>query len=147
MVHTPFFKAGIAGDGNYNRTLTPMSFQAERRYIWDARETYLAMSPLLWANQFNGALLMYHGMDDANTGTFPIHAPRMFQALNGLGRPVSLYQYPYEGHGPRAKETVLDLWARWAEWLDMWIKHPERGKNLHKATPDPRDVESGGNGK
>ena len=23
MVHTPFFKAGIAGDGNYNRTLTP----------------------------------------------------------------------------------------------------------------------------
>ncbi|MGH7464018.1 MAG: S9 family peptidase, partial [Longimicrobiales bacterium] len=24
MVHTPFFKAGIAGDGNYNRTLTPL---------------------------------------------------------------------------------------------------------------------------
>ena len=23
MVHTPFFKAGIAGDGDYNRTLTP----------------------------------------------------------------------------------------------------------------------------
>src|SRR4029079_6394411 len=27
MVHTPFFKAGIAGDGAYNRTLTPLGFQ------------------------------------------------------------------------------------------------------------------------
>ena len=26
MVHTPFFKAGIAGDGAYNRTLTPNGF-------------------------------------------------------------------------------------------------------------------------
>lgn len=143
MIHTPFFKAGIAGDGNYNRTLTPMSFQAERRYVWDARETYIRMSPVLWANQLNGALLMYHGMDDANTGTFPINSPRMFQALNGLGKPVSLYQYPYEGHGPRAHETILDLWARWVEWLDIFVKNPERAKNLH-AKPEPRQaIENG----
>src|SRR5262249_21667669 len=72
MAHTPFFKAGIAGDGNYNRTLTPMTFQTERRQLWDARETYLEMSPLLWADRINGALLMYHGIDDANAGTNPI---------------------------------------------------------------------------
>ena len=143
MAHTPFFKAGIAGDGNYNRTLTPMSFQSERRYLWDARETYLRMSPLLWANQIQGALLMYHGMEDANTGTFPIHSPRMFQALNGLGRPVSLYQYPYEGHGPRARETILDLWARWAEWLDIFVKNPERAKNLHSKPKQRQAIESG----
>jgi dipeptidyl aminopeptidase/acylaminoacyl peptidase len=122
MAHTPFFKAGIAGDGNYNRTLTPMAFQSERRYIWDARETYIAMSPLLWANQINGALLMYHGMDDNNSGTFPIHSPRLFAALDGLGKPVSLYQYPYEGHGPRGRGTILDLWARWCAWLDIYVK-------------------------
>jgi dipeptidyl aminopeptidase/acylaminoacyl peptidase len=122
LAHTPFFKAGIAGDGNYNRTLTPMAFQSERRYIWDARETYIAMSPLLWANQINGALLMYHGMDDNNSGTFPIHSPRLFAALDGLGKPVSLYQYPYEGHGPRGRETILDLWARWTAWLDLHVK-------------------------
>ncbi|MCZ6755805.1 MAG: prolyl oligopeptidase family serine peptidase [Gemmatimonadetes bacterium] len=122
MAHTPFFKAGIAGDGNYNRTLTPMAFQSERRYIWDARETYIAMSPLLWANQINGALLMYHGMDDNNSGTFPIHSPRLFAALDGLGKPVTLYQYPYEGHGPRGRGTILDLWARWCAWLDIYVK-------------------------
>ena len=132
MIHTPFFKAGIAGDGNYNRTLTPMSFQSERRYIWDAREVYFSMSPMLWANQMNGALLMYHGMDDANTGTFPINSERMFQALNGLDKDASLYMYPYEHHGPVAEETLLDLWARWVEWLDIYVKNPEKSKEQTK---------------
>src|SRR5262249_4570234 len=69
MVHTPFFKAGIAGDGNYNRTLTPLTFQSERRYLWDARDVYLDMSPFLYANHLTGALLMYHGQEDSNNGT------------------------------------------------------------------------------
>ena len=126
MAHTPFFKAGIAGDGNYNRTLTTMSFQTERRHLWDARETYLEMSPLLWANRVNGALLMYHGMEDANVGTDPINAEHLFMALDGLGKPAALYMYPYEGHGPASKETTLDLWARWVAWLDLYVKNPKK---------------------
>ncbi len=126
LAHTPFFKAGIAGDGNYNRTLTSMTFQAERRQLWEARETYLEMSPLLWANRVNGALLMYHGMDDANVGTNPINAEHMFMALDGLGKPAALYMYPYEGHGPIARETTLDLWARWTAWLDKYVKNPKK---------------------
>jgi dipeptidyl aminopeptidase/acylaminoacyl peptidase len=129
LAHTPFFKAGIAGDGNYNRTLTPMTFQSERRQLWEAREAYLEMSPLLWANRVNGALLMYHGMDDANTGTNPINAEYLFMALDGLGKPAALYMYPYEGHGPSAKETTLDLWARWVAWLDAYVKNPGKKKN------------------
>jgi dipeptidyl aminopeptidase/acylaminoacyl peptidase len=129
LAHTPLFKAGIAGDGNYNRTLTPMTFQAERRQLWDARETYLEMSPLLWANRVNGALLMYHGMDDANTGTNPINAEYLFMALDGLGKPAALYMYPYEGHGPSARETTLDLWARWVAWLDTYVKNPQKKTN------------------
>lgn len=128
MAHTPFFKAGIAGDGNYNRTLTTMTFQSERRQIWDARETYLEMSPLLWANRVNGALLMYHGIEDENVGTNPVNAEHMFMALDGLGKPAALYMYPYEGHGPIAKETTLDMWARWTAWLDMYVKNPKAAK-------------------
>jgi dipeptidyl aminopeptidase/acylaminoacyl peptidase len=128
LAHTPFFKAGIAGDGNYNRTLTAMTFQTERRQLWDARETYLEMSPLLWANRVNGALLMYHGMEDANVGTDPINAHHLFMALDGLGKPAALYMYPYEGHGPISKETTLDLWARWVAWLDTYVKNPKAEK-------------------
>jgi dipeptidyl aminopeptidase/acylaminoacyl peptidase len=129
MVHTPFFKAGIAGDGNYNRTLTPMTFQTERRDIWEARETYLNMSPLLYANNLTGALLMYHGLADQNVGTDPINSIRLFQALEGLGKTAALYMYPYEDHGPATEETIMDLWARWVSWLDMYVKNPQSGKD------------------
>jgi dipeptidyl aminopeptidase/acylaminoacyl peptidase len=122
MVHTPFFKAGIAGDGAYNRTLTPNGFQSERRDLWQGRETYLAMSPFLYADKLNGALLLYHSTDDQNVGTAPINSERLFHALQGLGKNVSLYMYPYEDHGPIAKETVLDQWARWVAWLDKYVK-------------------------
>lgn len=122
MVHTPFFKAGIAGDGNYNRTLTPMAFQSETRILWEARETYMAMSPILYADQMTGALLMYHGAEDQNVGTDPINSVRMFHALLGLGKPVAMYMYPYEDHGPAARETLLDMWARWVPWLDKYVK-------------------------
>jgi dipeptidyl aminopeptidase/acylaminoacyl peptidase len=124
MVHTPFFKAGIAGDGNFNRTLTPLSFQSERRDFWTAQSTYLGMSPFLYAHNLTGALLLYHGLHDQNVGTFPIHSPRLFEALNGLGKDVAMYLYPWEDHGPAAEETLLDLWARWAAWLDKWVKNP-----------------------
>jgi dipeptidyl aminopeptidase/acylaminoacyl peptidase len=123
MVHTPFFKAGIAGDGNYNRTLTPLGFQTERRDLYAGRDTYLSMSPYLFANNLTGALLMYHGMDDQNVGTAPDHSRRLFHVLNGLGKTAALYMYPYEDHGPATEETILDLWARWIAWLDTHVKN------------------------
>ncbi len=125
MVHTPFFKAGIAGDGAYNRTLTPLGFQSERRDLWEAKDVYLSMSPFLYANNLTGALLMYHGLGDQNVGTDPTNSMRLFHALNGLGKKTALYLYPLEDHGPATRETLLDLWARWAAWLDKYVKNPE----------------------
>lgn len=128
MVHTPFFKAGIAGDGNYNRTLTPNSFQSERRVLWDARETYLSMSPFLYADRLTGALLMYHNIEDQNVGTDPINSIRLFHALQGMGKAAALYMHPYEDHGQATLETNLDLWARWVAWLDKYVKGAKDGK-------------------
>lgn len=122
LVHTPFFKAGIAGDGMYNRTLTPTGFQSERRDLWSGQKTYLDMSPMLYADKMQGALLMYHGMEDQNVGTNPISSIRMMQALRSEGKVASLYLYPYEDHGPATKETLLDLWGRWTAWLDIYVK-------------------------
>jgi dipeptidyl aminopeptidase/acylaminoacyl peptidase len=122
LAHTPYFKAGIAGDGAYNRTLTPMGFQAERRDIWEAPQTYLEMSPFFKADQINTPLLMYHGADDNNTGTYPIQSERLMQALTGLGKTAVLYMYPFESHTPRAIENNLDMWARWLEWFDRYVK-------------------------
>ena len=126
MVHTPFFKAGIAGDGNYNRTFTPLRFQSERRIFWDAKDTYLSMSPFMFANHLTGAVLLYHGLHDQNVGTDPAHSPRLFHALNGLDKEAAMYLYPFENHGPATRETLLDLWARWTAWLDVHLMETDR---------------------
>jgi dipeptidyl aminopeptidase/acylaminoacyl peptidase len=62
-------------------------------------------------------------MEDQNVGTDPINSPKLFHALQGLGKTVSLYMYPYEDHGPVARETLLDQWARWIAWLDKYVKN------------------------
>lgn len=122
MIHTSFFKAGIAGAGNYNRTLTPLGFQRERSDIWRGQDRYMQMSPIFWVDRMDGALLMYHGEEDQNVGTWPTNSRRMFHALNGIGKDAALYMYPHEAHGPSAEETLLDMWTRWVEWLDYYVK-------------------------
>ncbi len=142
MVHTPFFKAGIAGDGNYNRTFTPMGFQNERRLLWDAPNVYLDMSPFLHANNLTGALLMYHNLHDQNVGTDPENSIRLLHALQGLGKTAALYMYPFEDHGQVSRETLLDNWARWGAWLDKYVKNPAPAE-----TPKPAGGRGGGGGR
>jgi dipeptidyl aminopeptidase/acylaminoacyl peptidase len=133
LAHTDLFRAGLASDGAYNRTLTPFTFQAETRNLWEARETYLSMSPFLYADRIDEPLLLVHNLDDTNVGTNPIQSQRLFEALNGLGKTVQLVEYPYEDHGPAARETVLDYWARALDWFDRYVKNaPPR-----VATPTP----------
>jgi dipeptidyl aminopeptidase/acylaminoacyl peptidase len=123
LAHTDLFRAGTASDGAYNRTLTPFTFQAEERTLWEARDTYLQMSPFLYAQQIKSPLLLLHNMDDTNVGTNPIQSQRMFEALNGLGKTTALIEYPYEDHGPTGRESVLDYWARLIDWFDRYVKN------------------------
>jgi len=122
LAHTPYFQAGIAGHGAYNRSLTPSGFQAERRVLWEAPHTYLDISPFFKADQIDTPLLMYHGGDDNNTGTWPMQSERLMHALTTLGKEAALFVYPFESHTPRAIENNLDMWARWLDWFDTHVK-------------------------
>ena len=125
MTIVPYFKAGIAGDGMYNRTLTPFGFQSERRNFFQAMDTYVDMSPFFRAEKLSGALLMYHSLEDQNVGTHPVSSTRMLHALQGLGKTASLYMYPYEDHSVGTYQTDLDQWARWLAWFDVYVKNPK----------------------
>lgn len=127
LAHTRLFRAGVASDGAYNRTLTPFTFQSETRDLWQAKDAYLAMSPFLYARQIAAPLLLLHNQDDTNVGTHPMQSDRMYEALNGLGKPTQLVQYPFEDHTPVARETVLDYWARVTEWFDRYVKQAAAG--------------------
>ena len=45
--------------------------------------------------------------------------------LNGLGKTARCI-FTDKDHGRVTKETWLDLWARWAAWLDKYVKNPEK---------------------
>ena len=135
LAHTPFFKAGIAGDGMYNRSLTPTAFQSERRDFWQAQKTYTEMSPFFYADKIQGAIMMYHSIEDQNVGTAPESSIRMMQALRANGKTASLFMYPYEDHGPATKESDLDQWARWTAWLDLYVKNAHTPKKAQAIVP------------
>jgi dipeptidyl aminopeptidase/acylaminoacyl peptidase len=124
LAHTQLFKAGIARSGAYNRTLTPFGFQSERRSLWDARETYLKLSPFLYANQIKEPLLLIHGEADSNSGTFPMQSERLYQALAGLGGRVRYLALPYEGHGYTARESVGQVQWEMSQWLRLHLGDP-----------------------
>ncbi len=125
LAHCDLFRAGIARSGAYNRTLTPFGFQGERRTLWEARETYIGLSPLFFAHTINEPLLMFHGEVDNNSGTFPMQSRRLFHALQGLGGHARLVMLPHESHGYRARESVLHVLAESIAWFDEHVKPPK----------------------
>jgi dipeptidyl aminopeptidase/acylaminoacyl peptidase len=123
LAHCDLFAAGIARSGAYNRTLTPFGFQAERRTLWEARDTYINMSPFMHANKINEPILLIHGEADNNSGTFPIQSERLFSALKGFGGTARLVMLPHESHGYSARESILHVLAESFEWFDKYVKN------------------------
>jgi dipeptidyl aminopeptidase/acylaminoacyl peptidase len=123
LAHTRLFRAGIARSGAYNRTLTPFGFQSEERPFWQAPEVYQAMSPFNNADKIKDAMLLIHGAEDSNSGTFPLQSERMFQAIKGLGGTARLVMLPNESHAYRARESILHMLYETNAWLDKYVRH------------------------
>jgi dipeptidyl aminopeptidase/acylaminoacyl peptidase len=123
LAHSNLFRAGIARSGAYNRTLTPFGFQSEERTFWEVPDVYVQMSPFTYANKIDHPLLLIHGMEDNNTGTFPMQSERLFQALKGFGKPSRLVLLPHEAHGYRARESVMHMLWEMDQWLEKYVKN------------------------
>ncbi|MBT9585985.1 prolyl oligopeptidase family serine peptidase [bacterium] len=130
LAHSRLFKAAIARSGAYNRSLTPFGFQSEERIYWQAKEAYQAMSPFHQADRIRDPILLIHGAEDSNSGTFPLQSERFYQALKGLGAPVRLCLLPLEDHGYRARESVLHALWEMESWLDRHLqgRRPAQGE-------------------
>lgn len=129
LAHTNLFRAGIARSGAYNRSLTPFGFQSEERNFWKAKEAYQAMAPFNFADEIEDPLLLIHGEQDNNPGTFPMQSERMYQALQGLGAATRLVMLPNESHSYRARESVMHMLWEQDQWLGKYVKNArENGK-------------------
>jgi hypothetical protein len=56
----------------FKDTLVPFGFQNEKRTLHRARNTYIKVSPLFFADQFRDPLLLIHG--------------KLYEAMRGTGR-------------------------------------------------------------
>ena len=123
LSHSKLFAAGIARSGAYNRTLTPFGFQSEERNYWEAPDTYYNMSPFMHAEKVKTPLLLIHGEEDNNSGTYPLQSERYFNALKGLGATTRLVMLPKESHSYRAKESIMHMLWEQDRWLERYVKN------------------------
>jgi dipeptidyl aminopeptidase/acylaminoacyl peptidase len=122
LAHSDLFQAGIARSGAYNHTIRPFGFQSERRTLWQAKDTYLHLSPVMHAPEINEPLLLVHGAIDENPGTIAFQSERLFEAVRGVGGTVRWVSLPYEGHGYRAKESVEHVLWEQLQWFGRYVK-------------------------
>ena len=122
LAHTDLFRAGIARSGSYNKTNQPFGFQSERRSLFEARDVYIALSPLFFADKVKSPILIIHGNDDSNPGTRTYQSEVFFEAVRGTGGVTRLVLLPFEDHGYRARESVEHVLWEQLRWFDMYLK-------------------------
>ena len=123
LAHSDLFKAGVATSGSYNKTLTPFGFQNERRSVWEAQPVYLQASPFFSADKLKVPLLLMHGAEDANPGTTPLQATKLYEAVRGNGGTVRLVMLPHEPHWYTAMESNEQLTYEMVRWFDAYVKN------------------------
>lgn len=128
LAHSDLFRAGVATSGSYNKTLTPFGFQNERRSVWEAPDVYRKASTFFYADRLKLPLLIVHGDDDANPGTTPLQAQKLYEAIRGNGGTARLVMLPHEPHWYTAMESHEQLAAEMVRWFDKYVKNaPPRG--------------------
>ena len=133
IAHTTLFRAGVATSGSYNKTLTPFGFQSERRSVWKARDVYLKVSPFFVAEKIKLPLLIMHGQDDANPGTTPLQAVKLYEAIRGNGGTSRLVMLPHEPHWYSSMESNEQLAYEEVRWFDKYVKEAKPNDKAPKA--------------
>ena len=123
LAHSDLFRAGVATSGSYNKTLTPFGFQNERRSVWEAPDVYQKVSPFFFADKIKTPILILHGADDANPGTTPLQANKLFEAIRGNGGTTRLVMLPHEPHWYTAMESNEQLIYEMVRWFDKYVKN------------------------
>jgi len=131
VAHSDLFRAGVATSGSYNKTLTPFGFQNERRSVWEAPDVYLKVSPFFVADKLKTPLLIVHGADDANPGTTPLQASKLYEAIRGNGGTARLVMLPHEPHWYSAMESNEELVYEMLDWFDKYVKNAAPRAGAH----------------
>lgn len=118
------FRCAIARSGAYNRSLTPLGFQGEKRTLWQAPDLYQQLSPFFHADKVITPVLLIHGSADENPGTAALQSEMMFQALQAQQVQAKLLLLNKERHAYRYRETIEQMLIAQSAWLRQ-CAHPD----------------------
>lgn len=92
--------------------------------LWEAREAYLAHSPLLYADRITTPLLILH--NDADEAVSYEQGRALFLAMRRLHKPAWLINYRGEGHFLCNPEAQQDWTIRMQQFFDYYLKEAPR---------------------
>jgi dipeptidyl aminopeptidase/acylaminoacyl peptidase len=128
--HYHIWKASIAGasvtDWNEEYILSDMGGSYTRYFFkgspWVGAnmKDYVAQSPIAYAAQIKTPTLI---MSDTGDARVPIaQSYELYHALKDNGVPVKFVAYPVPGHFPYDPVRYRDVYRRWLDWLDQYLK-------------------------
>jgi dipeptidyl aminopeptidase/acylaminoacyl peptidase len=104
------------GDGNVTGRY---SFKGSP-YVGDNMKDYIAQSPITYASHMKTPTLILHDTGDARVTITQSY--QLFHALKDNGTPVKFFAYPVPGHFPGDPVRVMDVYKRWVDWMDQYLK-------------------------
>ena len=124
------WKAAVAGasitDWNEEYNLSDMGgsfshyFFKGSPWVGGNMKDYLAQSPIAYATPIKTPTLI---MSDTGDARVPIsQSYQLYHALKDNGVPVKFVAYPVPGHFPDDPVRYRDVYRRWLDWLDQYLK-------------------------
>ena len=78
-------------------------------------------SPLRQAHNIKAPVLIMHGAQDSNVRL--VHARKLADKLDSLGKEYEWYVEPYEGHGFRGEQSRLNMYGKIEEFLGKHLNN------------------------
>jgi dipeptidyl aminopeptidase/acylaminoacyl peptidase len=128
--HYHIWKAAVTGasldDLNEEYTLSDIGagywryFFKESPSVGGNMKDYIAQSPITYAAQIKTPTLI---MSDTGDARVPIsQSYQLYHILKDNGVPVKFVAYPVAGHFPDDPVRYQDVYRRWLDWLDQYLK-------------------------
>jgi dipeptidyl aminopeptidase/acylaminoacyl peptidase len=127
--HYQFWKVAMAGapvtdlydqynlsDGNVSGRY---SFRGSP-FVADNLKDYRAQSPITYASKVKTPTLIMHDTGDARVPITDGYS--LYHALKDNGVPVKFIAFPIPGHSPGDPVRRMDMYRRWVEWMDQYLK-------------------------
>ena len=89
-------------------------------FVGDNLKAYREQSPITYAAHVKTPTLILHDTGDARVTISQSY--QLFHALKENGVPVKFFAYPVAGHFPGDPVRQMDVFRRWVDWMDKYLK-------------------------